>query len=423
MATNGADQGGVSETLAALRDRIDELQAGQPLERAAMVADLETAHEQLRQAGEEVQTQQEELQVLMRAHLTGRAVHERVVALHPAAVVVTDERGVVQSVNPTAMSMLRTRVDRLVRRPIFDVVDVAEQADLPQRLADAVAHRTGFRVRAAVEVGVGRRLPAELAVTVLHDEAIGRTEVTWVLLSEEIETLGTPPDPLATSLAELASLPLLDVDRSALLSRVAHACRGAFAVGVSVSITTGPPAEPEAIGTDSKQAQRIDGAQVVAGEGPTPDAWGSGAPVVSERLGSDHRWPRLAKVLDEDSATSALAVPITIGTETLGTLTVYGQDPALTEPTAQRHAEILAATVAAVLQEVDAKAELEDLAQHLHRAMESRAPIEQAKGIVMAAEGCSAAEAFAILARMSNQQNVKIRDLAEQIIADTTVES
>jgi hypothetical protein len=391
MPKSDADRRVVSEGLAALRERIDELLAGEPLERGAMVADLESAHEQLRQAGEEVRTQHEELQVLLRAHLTGRAVHERLIALHPAAVIVTDKRGVIQSVNATAMSMLRTRVDRLVRRPIFDFVDVAEQAGLPGLLAEAVAHQTGFRARAAVEVRAGQQVSAELAVTVLHDEAIDRTEVTWVMLSVEIETLVPLSDPLlAASLAELASLPLLDADRSALLSQVAHTCQRAFAVSAFVSITVGSPAKPEVLGTDSKVAQRIDGAQMIAGEGPALAAWDTRSPVVSERLGSDDRWPRLAQVLEFDADASAVAVPITVGADLLGTLSIYGHGAALTDPVVQQHAEILAATVAAVLHEVEAKADLEGLARHLRAAMETRAPIEQAKGILMATSGCTA---------------------------------
>ena len=51
----------------------------------------------------------------------------------------------------------------------------------------------------------------------------------------------------------------------------------------------------------------------------------------------------------------------------------------------------------------------------LHRAMATRAVIEQAKGIVMAAENCSAEEAFDILVSGSQRRHVKLHDLAVQL--------
>lgn len=53
----------------------------------------------------------------------------------------------------------------------------------------------------------------------------------------------------------------------------------------------------------------------------------------------------------------------------------------------------------------------------LRSAMESRAVIEQAKGVLMAAYQVDADRAFAILTRWSMQTNVKIRDLVVPLIA------
>lgn len=68
------------------------------------------------------------------------------------------------------------------------------------------------------------------------------------------------------------------------------------------------------------------------------------------------------------------------------------------------------------MHEIDARTELETLAAQLRDALGSRAPIEQAKGILMATRGCTADEAFALLRDTSNQRNVKLRDLARQIV-------
>ncbi|HEX2048216.1 MAG TPA: ANTAR domain-containing protein, partial [Acidimicrobiales bacterium] len=54
--------------------------------------------------------------------------------------------------------------------------------------------------------------------------------------------------------------------------------------------------------------------------------------------------------------------------------------------------------------------------QDLATAMKSRATIEQAKGILMGAQRCSADEAFQILVRASQRENRKLREVAEDLV-------
>jgi AmiR/NasT family two-component response regulator len=49
-------------------------------------------------------------------------------------------------------------------------------------------------------------------------------------------------------------------------------------------------------------------------------------------------------------------------------------------------------------------------------AMQSRAVIEQAKGILIARDRCTADEAFDMLKRTSQARNAKLRDLAQAIV-------
>jgi len=57
-----------------------------------------------------------------------------------------------------------------------------------------------------------------------------------------------------------------------------------------------------------------------------------------------------------------------------------------------------------------------DLAAQLENALRSRAVIDQAIGIVMAESRCDANQAFATLSRASNNRNMKLRDLATEIV-------
>jgi hypothetical protein len=53
-----------------------------------------------------------------------------------------------------------------------------------------------------------------------------------------------------------------------------------------------------------------------------------------------------------------------------------------------------------------------DTALQISRALQSRAVIEQAKGIIMTRQRCTADEAFHLLARTSQHRNQKLRDIA-----------
>jgi AmiR/NasT family two-component response regulator len=59
------------------------------------------------------------------------------------------------------------------------------------------------------------------------------------------------------------------------------------------------------------------------------------------------------------------------------------------------------------------------LAQHMQAAMESRAVIEQAKGIIMGERHCSPDEAFKILTKLSQDTNRKLRDIATALVANS----
>ena len=52
----------------------------------------------------------------------------------------------------------------------------------------------------------------------------------------------------------------------------------------------------------------------------------------------------------------------------------------------------------------------------LGEAMKNRAVIEQAKGILMARQQCGEDEAFDLLVRASQRENIKLRTVAQRIV-------
>jgi AmiR/NasT family two-component response regulator len=57
-----------------------------------------------------------------------------------------------------------------------------------------------------------------------------------------------------------------------------------------------------------------------------------------------------------------------------------------------------------------------DLARNLEVALESRAVIDQAKGILMERHKLTADQAFQLLVEVSSRTNVKLRGIAEELV-------
>ena len=58
----------------------------------------------------------------------------------------------------------------------------------------------------------------------------------------------------------------------------------------------------------------------------------------------------------------------------------------------------------------------EDELRHLRAKVESLPAIEQAKGVLIAQEGCSDERAFDILRRASQRENRKVREIAAEVV-------
>jgi hypothetical protein len=309
---------------------------------------------------------------------------------------------------------LRTRTGRMIGKPIFAFVAPEDRSALRSALNSCTLR--GELVRHTATVLPRGADVATVEVTLASAPGQPRA-VSWILLTpgaaEAHPSLGALPE----TLTQLSTLSATAVDPRAAAEASAELVAAALGPGVHVSVATGSPLEPTTLGSSSDLAQQLDGAQVQAGEGPSVMAFDTAALVEAEELVADERWPRLAERVP--AGTGALALPLSYGGRSAGVLSVYCQPGAraagLAEPCG-----LFAATVAAVIYELEVKAELSSVAEGLERAMASRAVIEQAKGVVMAAKHCDAEEAFEYLVELSSVHHLKLREVARRIIEDAS---
>jgi len=101
-------------------------------------------------------------------------------------------------------------------------------------------------------------------------------------------------------------------------------------------------------------------------------------------------------------------------------LNLYSEDPDPWDTDKLGRSSMFAQQVSRVMALCIRIAEQTVINADLTAAMASRSTIDQAIGVIMAQNRCSAAEAFAILRRASSHRNVKLRDVALAVVQGIT---
>jgi GAF domain-containing protein len=158
---------------------------------------------------------------------------------------------------------------------------------------------------------------------------------------------------------------------------------------------------------------RIDEIQYALDEGPCVDAFVGGTTYRIEDLRTDQRWPRFAREATERTAVrSMLSHHISVDGDTLGSLNLYAVRPSAFGPTEEEVGQVFATHAALAVQAVRAQ----DRAHHLEVALKSNRRIGTAVGILMARNGWTEEDAFTSLRRHSQDHNIRIAQIAEQVI-------
>jgi PAS domain S-box-containing protein len=128
-------------------------------------------------------------------------------------------------------------------------------------------------------------------------------------------------------------------------------------------------------------------------------------------------WPQLAIAARAQGVCSFLSAPLLDQDVARGSMNLYsGSDGGFAEFEGD-FLQVLSAYVSRGLAEFAAARSAAEQNRQLREAMASRAPIEQAKGILMAVHQISSDAAFEMLRTQSSRANVKLRDVAAQFVA------
>jgi len=221
---------------------------------------------------------------------------------------------------------------------------------------------------------------------------------------------------LAERIADLARLMLDDEGTDVPLQQLAELAMqlipGSLAAGI-VAATDGT----WVYAATTPEAGRLHRQQMQDGKGPLIEAIRYGEARRIDDTRQEQRWPQSCQSMAELGFVSCLALPVRTDRRPGAALAVYGADPDAFTGAGHDIALLFAAQGGVALRNAAAYRGCRELVVNLQSALESRAVIEQAKGILVAEHGCDPEVAFKELSRVSQRTNRKVREIAADLVA------
>jgi GAF domain-containing protein len=222
-------------------------------------------------------------------------------------------------------------------------------------------------------------------------------------------------------LRELSRVALVDRTLTEVLSDVTRIAAKGIPGAEATSITLLRDEKAFTVAHYGDMALAADELQYEHGHGPCMDAGRAGVLLRVDDMRGEERWPDyVAHLLKTTDVLSSLSVPLPYQGSSIGALNNYSTKPeAFATPESLQAGLEVAEVVAVAVANADAHWQLGEQARNMRLAMESRAVIEQAKGVLMSQRHVTAEQAFEILREASQRYNRKLREIALGIVEST----
>jgi GAF domain-containing protein len=224
-------------------------------------------------------------------------------------------------------------------------------------------------------------------------------------------------DEVARALSDLGDVLAREEDIGRVLQRSVSQMVQAIPAAdmASVSVLRGDKAETAA--SSSERVWAIDSDQYAAGEGPCLEAARTGKIVRVSLQDALERWPAFASSARAAGVASYLSAPLAIDSKFAGSLNLYSHQVHGFGDLDEKLLQVYTTAAVAAIANARRYAEMRTVAENLRIALDSRAVIDQAIGVLMATRGLGAEQAFRALARESQNTNTKLREIAVRVLA------
>ncbi|MFI9503659.1 GAF and ANTAR domain-containing protein [Nocardia sp. NPDC052566] len=223
-------------------------------------------------------------------------------------------------------------------------------------------------------------------------------------------------DELATGMSRLAGLLLSTGDLIRSLSDVADVVTTMLPERPMTGLVLLRADDVTVGGHPGIQRLLVEEAGIAGGLGPSREAIATGEPVSSPDLAMERRWTGYPKRAQAQGIRCVYSQPFGAGEDVAGALELYARRPTTFGDETCRATAFTAEHLGVLLAIADNAAEQSALAGQLRAALVSRSAIDQALGILMGRYRCSRDDAFARLRAVSQHRNVKVAELAGEIV-------
>jgi transcriptional regulator with GAF, ATPase, and Fis domain len=226
------------------------------------------------------------------------------------------------------------------------------------------------------------------------------------------------PENAAEALLHLGRLSLRELSMEGLLQTVADLVTTVLPGNPEASVTLLVKDAPSTVASTGRLALDLDKTQYECGHGPCLHAARTGEATEITDTRTDSCWSDYTRRATERGNLSSFAVPLAIDEDEriFGSLNLYSRKPEAFDQDSKSAAMAFGPYTAVAAGNVDAYQSARTMADNLQAALDTRAVIEQAKGILMERYKMTPDQAFRLLVVASMNANRKLRHVADDLV-------
>ena len=221
---------------------------------------------------------------------------------------------------------------------------------------------------------------------------------------------------LADRVAEVARLMKDDEFPDDVLHRLTELGADLIPGGTAAAVTVAMDKGGLTFAASDRRLDELHRVQFGSGDGPVVEALRHNEPRRIDDTGSECRWPAFCQAAAAAGFRSCLVLPLRTDRQPAGAVALYGRDPDVFRGAAHDIALLFAAQGDTAIRNASLYGACRGMVRNLHAGLESRAVIEQAKGMLHAELDVSPEEAFHLLSRYSQNTNQRVRQISARLV-------
>ena len=200
------------------------------------------------------------------------------------------------------------------------------------------------------------------------------------------------------------------------LHRLTALAAGLVPGGTAAAVTIALASGALTFAASDPRLEELHRLQVDDDGGPVVETLRHSEPRRVDDTAAESRWPAFCRAAVEAGFASCLVLPLRTDRQPAGAVALYGPEPNVFRGAAHDIALLVAAQGGTAVHNAALYGTCRRIVESLHAGLESRAVIEQAKGVLHAELGVSPEEAFHLLSRYSQNTNQRVRKISAGLV-------